>query len=388
LAFLANKNFDPVCRISNNKKTKMKKLRAANVKSKVIVIVLFIFILACKKEEAIISDPKFKLSETLSKEIESATVTMQTVQSELTLTGKISFNEDKVARVFPLAGGFVRDLNVELGDHVKKGQVMAIIRSPEIAGFTREGSAAKSQVHVAEKNAQVANELYKSGNISEVELINAQKDLENAKSELARIQAVLDMYSAGSGSVYPIKSPVSGVIVQKNIALNMELRTEDISPAFIVGDLDDVWVMANIYESDITKIKEGYEAEVTTIPYPDKIFHGKIDKIFSLMDAQSKVVKARVTLKNPDLELKPEMFANVKVTYTEPMQKLAIPSKALIFDKSRYFVMIYHSDDNIETREVNVYKDNGSMAYIESGLKEGERVLTKFQLLVYDALND
>jgi membrane fusion protein, heavy metal efflux system len=358
------------------------------MKSKVLALVLFFFILSCKKEEALTPSPKFKLSETLSKGIETTSAATQTVESELTLTGKISFNEDKVARVFPLAGGFVKDLNVELGDHVKKGQVMAIIRSPEIAGFTREGSAAQSQVLVAEKNAQVANELYKSGNISEVELISAKKDLENAKAEQARIQAVLDMYGAGSGSIYPIKSPVSGVIVQKNIALNMELRTEDISPVFIVGDLDDVWVMANIYESDITKIKEGYEAEVTTIPYPDKVFRGKIDKIFSLMDAQSKVVKARVTLKNPDFELKPEMFANVKVKYKEPVQKLAIPSNALIFDKSRYFVMVYKADDDIDTREVSVYKDNGSVAYIESGLNEGEKVLTKFQLLVYDALND
>jgi len=358
------------------------------MKISVVSMVLFALMLSCKKEGPTFYSPGFKLSETLSKGIETTTVTTQTVESELNLTGKISFNEDKVARVFPLAGGFVRDLNVELGDHVKKGQIMAIIRSPEIAGFTREGSAAKSQVHVAEKNAQVATELYKSGNISEVELISAQKDLENAKSELARIQAVLDMYGAGSGSVYPIKSPVSGVIVQKNIALNMELRTEDISPVFIVGDLDDVWVMANIYESDITKIKEGYDAEITTISYPDKVFHGKIDKIFSLMDAQSKVVKARVTLKNLDFELKPEMFANVKVKYNEPFQKLAIPSNALIFDKSRYFVMVYKSDDNIDTREVSVYKDNGSIAYIESGLNEGEKVLTKFQLLVYDALND
>jgi membrane fusion protein, heavy metal efflux system len=366
----------------------MKNISALNMKSKVLALVLFFFIVSCKKDETIISNPKFKLSETLSKGIETTAVATQTVESELTLTGKISFNEDKVARVFPLAGGFVRDLNVELGDHVKKGQVMAIIRSPEIAGFTREGSAAQSQVHVAEKNAQVASELYKSGNISEVELISAQKDLENAKSEQARIQAVLDMYSAGSGSVYPIKSPVSGVIVQKNIALNMELRTEDISPVFIVGDLDDVWVMANIYESDITKIKEGYDAEITTIPYPDKVFTGKIDKIFSLMDAQSKVVKARVTLKNPDFELKPEMFANVKVKYKEPVQKLAIPSNALIFDKSRYFVMVYKADDDIDTREVTVYKDNGSVAYIESGLSDGDKVLTKFQLLIYDALND
>lgn len=354
----------------------------------VLFIALVVVSQSCGKKEEQTQEIKFKLTETLSKGKELAEVTLNTVESELMLTGKISFNEDKVARVFPLAGGFVRDLNVELGDYVKKGDVMAIIRSPEIAGFAREGSAALSQVHVATKNAQVAEELYKSGNISEVELINAQKDLANAKGELERIQAVLDMYGAGSGEIYPIKSPVSGVIVQKNIALNMELRTEDISPVFIVGNLDDVWVMANIYESDITKIKEGYEAEITTIPYPDKIFKGKIDKIFSLMDAESKVVKARVTLKNQNFELKPEMFANVKVSYTEPVKKLTIPSNALIFDKSRNFVMVYLADDNIETREVTLYKDNGRVAYIESGLKEGDKVMTKFQLLVYDALND
>ena len=358
------------------------------MKIKMLFIVLVALILSCRQEENKTPDTKFKLTETLSKGKELAEVTLETVQSELMLTGKISFNEDKVARVFPLAGGFVRDLNVELGDHINKGEIMAIIRSPEIAGFAREGSAALSQVHVAEKNAQVAEELYKSGNISEVELINAQKDLDNARGELLRIQAVLEMYDAGSGAVYPIKSPVSGIVVQKNIALNMELRTEDISPVFIVGDLDDVWVMANIYESDITKVKEGYDAEITTIPYPDKIFRGKIDKIFNLMDAESKVVKARVTLQNRNFELKPEMFANVKVNYTEPLKKLTVPSTALIFDKSRYFVMVYIADDNIDTREVQVYKDNGKIAYIESGLKEGEKVMTKFQLLVYDALND
>jgi cobalt-zinc-cadmium efflux system membrane fusion protein len=146
--------------------------------------------------------------------------------------------------------------------------------------------------------------------------------------------------------------------------------------------------MANIYESDITKIKEGYDAEVTTISYPDKVFHGKIDKIFNLIDVESKVVKARITLKNDNFELKPEMFANVKVKYQEPVKKLTIPAEALIFDKSRYFVMVYKSDNDIETREVSVYKDTGKLIYIDSGLKEGEKVMTKFQLLVYDALND
>ena len=355
---------------------------------RLISVVLLISLLSCSREEKKPETGPFRLTDTVAKEKQLATAVSEQVESEMMLTGKITFDEDKVAKVFPLAGGFVRDLSVELGDYVRKGQTMAIIRSPEIAGFTREGISAESQVRLAEKNAQVAAELYKSGNLSEVEWINAQKELETAHGELSRIREVLDMYGAGTGSTYPIKSPVSGVIVQKNIALNMELRTEDITPAFVVGSLEDVWVMANIYESDITKIKEGYEAEVTTISYPDKVFRGKIDKIFSLMDAESKVVKARVTLRNENFELKPEMFANVRVVYQEPVRKIMIPAEGLIFDKSRHFVMVWKADDNIETREVRVYQENGRKVYLESGLAEGEKVLTKFQLLVYDALND
>jgi cobalt-zinc-cadmium efflux system membrane fusion protein len=121
-------------------------------------LVLIILIGGCKKTENTESTEKFKLTETISKEKELYTAIEEPVKSDLMLTGKITFNEDKVVRVFPLAGGFVKELNVELGDYVKKGQVLAIIRSPEIAGFTREGVTAEGQLRVAEKNAQVASE--------------------------------------------------------------------------------------------------------------------------------------------------------------------------------------------------------------------------------------
>ena len=353
----------------------------------IAIALLTVAVSSCKKESEPVKE-KFKLTETIAKEKELAIVQSRYVETEIALTGKISFNEDKVARVFPLAGGFVRDLFVELGDKVKKGQVLAIIRSPEIAGFNSEGIAAEAQLRMAEKNSQVAEELYKTGNISEVELINARKELESARGELQRINEVLDMYGAGKESIYPIKAPVSGVIVQKKIALNMELRTEDISPVFLVGNLDEVWVMANIYESDIQHVREGFQAQITTISYPDRTFNGTIDKIFNLMDPESKTVKARVVLPNPGYELKPEMFAKVLVRYTEPVKKISIPSSAVIFDKSRYFVMVYISDDAIDTREVTIYKENQDITYLESGLKEGEQVMVKYQLLVYDALND
>jgi cobalt-zinc-cadmium efflux system membrane fusion protein len=357
------------------------------MKLKLSAALALLMLMACNKKEPV-ETPPFRLTETISKGKELAVAEEQVVETEITLNGKITFNEDKVARVFPLAGGFVRELHVELGDHVKKGQVLAIIRSPEIAGFTNEGIAAEAQLHVAEKNAQVAEELYKTGDISEVQLINARKELENAKGEVERMRAVLEMYGAGKGSVYPIKSPVEGIIVQKNIALNMELRTEDISPAFIVGSLEDVWVLANVYESDIRNIHTGYAADITTISYPDRVYHGKIDRIFDLIDAESKVLKARVTLPNSNFDLKPEMFAKVVVKHKEPYKKIAVPSKAIIFDKSRYFVMVYKSDTEIETREIRIHKDHSDVTYIESGLNAGEKVMTKYQLLVYDALND
>jgi cobalt-zinc-cadmium efflux system membrane fusion protein len=181
---------------------------------------------------------------------------------------------------------------------------------------------------------------------------------------------------------------MSGYVIQKNIALNMELRTEDISPVFFVGSMDEVWVMANLYESDIAKIKVGYDADITTISYPDRVYKGKIDKIFNTMDPESRVLKARIILRNDDVQLKPEMFTQVVVRYKGDQSKVAVPSKALIFDKSKHFVMVYKSDDRIETREVEIFKEYNGIAYLTKGVEPGEKVMTRYQLLVYDALND
>jgi cobalt-zinc-cadmium efflux system membrane fusion protein len=125
-----------------------------------------------------------------------------------------------------------------------------------------------------------------------------------------------------------------------------------------------------------------------TTSYPNKIYKGKIDKIFNIIDVETKVLRARVTLPNPNYELKPEMFAQVKVKYRETFSKVTVPSSCIIFDKSRYYVMVYKSDDQIETREVKIFKEQSGVSYIENGLQEGEQVMTKYQLLVYDALND
>lgn len=353
-----------------------------------LIFPILLTLTACRHGEPPATETKFVLTETLSKDKQLATAAERVVENEMALTGKVTFNENTVARVFPLAGGFVDQLSAEIGDYVRKGQNLALIRSPEIAGFIQENEAAESRLQVAQKNASVTEELYRTGNASEVQLINDQKELERARGEAARAAEVLRLYGASDKSTYAIKSPMSGFVIQKNISLNMELRTEDISPAFVVGSLDEVWVMANLYESDVSLIKVGYDVEISTIAYPDRRYKGKIDKIFNTMDPEARVLRARITLSNLDHALKPEMFAQINVHFEGTEKKVAIPSEALIFEKNKRFAMVYFADDHIETREVSVFKELNGIAYLDGGVKAGERVMTKYQLLVYDALND
>ncbi len=328
------------------------------------------------------------MTDTLAKNVQMATAQQEIVHHELTLSGKITFDEDKVAKVYPLAGGFVQELRANLGDYVQKGQVLAVIRSPEIAGFNNQSNIAQSNLRVAQKNYQIAQELFKTGSTSEVELTNAKKELENAQTEANRSKEVLEMYNTGKQSLYSILAPASGFVVDKDIALNMELRTEDIRPIFTISNMDNIWVMANIYESDIAKVQEGYEADITTISYPDKIMKGTVDKISQVVDNDSKVLKARIVIRNEGYKLKPNMYANVIIKHKGNDTKIAIPSKAVIFDKNRHFVMVYNDKCKIDTREIQIHEAMMLNTYLEAGLKEGEKVITKHQLLIYDAIND
>ena len=192
----------------------------------------------------------------------------------------------------------------------------------------------------------------------------------------------------GTGSVYIVKAPVSGFIVEKSASQGMELRSDDPENLFTVSNLDHVWVLANVYESDLANVKEGDQTTITTLSYPDKIFHGRIDKIFNVLDPDSKTLKVRVTLDNADYRLKPEMFANVNVTYAGHDKRVAIPADAVVFDKNRNFVVMVNKENQPIVREVEIYKTIGSKTYLTGGLAPGDRVVTNNNLLIYNALGN
>ncbi|NBV14937.1 MAG: efflux RND transporter periplasmic adaptor subunit, partial [Sphingobacteriia bacterium] len=157
---------------------------------------------------------------------------------------------------------------------------------------------------------------------------------------------------------------------------------------FDIAEIKEVWAIANVNESEINKVKLGLDAAVSTLSYPDRKFFGKVDKIFNVIDPDTKAMKVRIKLSNDDFLLKPEMQATIKLSFFENSDMLAIPGEAIVFDQSKNFVMVFNDRNNIETRPVDVFRQVGNTVFIHSGLKEGEKVITRNQLLIYDALND
>jgi len=356
--------------------------------NKVILLASLALATACHQKTEVEEAKAFMLSDTMMRQIQLNDVAVQPVRSELTLVGKVSADESKVIKVFPLVGGVVEEVKVELGDYVKRGQTLAVIRSGEVADFERQMIQAQSDLLLAQKNLNVAEDLYESKLNSQREVTAAQKDVEKAQAELNRVKEVFRIYGLGKTSNYVVKAPIDGFVIQKNVNREMQLRPDNADNLFTVGQISDVWVLANVNESDIGRVKTGMAASVQTLSYPDQVFNGQVDKLFSVLDPETKAMTVRIRLKNEGMKLKPEMHATVSLRFDEGQQLATVPAEAVIFDHSKYYVMVFKSRANIETREVNVHKFLGDVAYMRSGLKSGEKVIAKNQLLVYDALND
>ena len=358
------------------------------LKGLIILSATFFFSCRIHPTSSTADSKTFVLSDTMLKSTTFAKVIQAPLKNVLEFYGKIMADNDKLIEIYPVVGGSVTKVYVELGDFVKKGQLLATIRSTEVAGFEKELNDAKSDVVVSKNNLKTVQELFDGKLNTEREVITAKSQLEKAESQLTRIQETYKIYSMKPNSIYEVRSPLSGFILQKVINEGMLLRNDHTNNIFDVAQIDEVWAIANINEADIQQIDLGFDAQVTTFSYQNKVFNGKIDKIFNIIDPETKSMQVRIKLANPDFLLKPEMKASVKISNTQSEKMIAVPSDAVIFDKSRYFVMIFKDRFNIETRKVEVFRQVGDLTYIGSGLKEGENVITHNQLLIYDALND
>lgn len=333
------------------------------------------------------------LPDSLLKNLTYDTIKSKPVTSELSLSGKITYNEDNVAKVFPLVSGQVTDVKVSLGDYVERGKVLAVIRSSDMANYYDEFKSSQAELAVAKKNLEVTTSMKNSGISSEKDYLIAQNDYKKALAEYNKILEVLKIngssFSAkdSTGSGYVIKSPIEGFVVEKNITTGKDIRPDDNSALFTISDLKDVWAVANVFETDITKVQVGSLADITTLSYPEKIFNGKIEHISNILDPETKVMSIRVSLANPDFKLKPGMFAHFTLHFPENKPMLAVKSTSVIFSDNKNYILRYRGKCDVTIQQVDIFKSSDGISFIESkSLKEGDLAIARDGLFVFTEL--
>lgn len=329
------------------------------------------------------------ISDSLAEIIHIDSATNSNINDELKLSGEINFNDNKVVKVFPFSSGQALQVFVSLGDRVQKGQRLAIIKSADIAGSYSDLSSANNDLTIASRQLDNQESLYKNGIASERDYLEAKENYQKALSQTNKIKEQIAINGKGNtkaDGTYEVKAPISGYIVEKKLSQGAFIRADNTENLFTIGDITEVWVWANVYESDISKVKEGYTANVTTLAYPGKIYDGIVDKVSQVLDPVTKVMKIRVKLPNLNYELKPEMFANILIQNKEGRKAITIPAAALVSDNGKNFVIIYKSKCNLQLQEVQLIKIVQDKAYISSGLNLGDKVISQNQILLYKAL--
>jgi len=304
------------------------------------------------------------------------------------LNGIVQANPDKVICFVSMVGGIVTNTHFSLGDFVKKGQVLAELRSAELMNLETEKNTLMAEIKVAQRALAAAESMFKDGLTSEKDLLQAESDVLVKKMALDKVEALLGLYSASSQKgVFMIKAPASGYITEKNINTGMHISSEGES-LFTISDLNEVWVMANIYARNITQVEQGQDVDIKTLSYPNEVFKGKISALAQVFDDEERVLKARIVMKNKDLKLKPGMLVDVYAKQNTSQKALAIATKGIIFDDNQYWAVIYEDDCQLSRRKVQIMNRSNGTTFIEDGIAEGEQVIIKNTLLVYEKLKN
>ncbi len=332
-------------------------------------------------------DEKFEVTDSLLNSLLIDTVKEASALSEINLTGSIAADEKKMVKIYPMVSGVAHDVSVQLGDVVSKGQTLAVMKSAEMAGFTKDYISAEADLRSAKRTLESTQDLYKSGLASQKDMEEAQSDYDKAVAENKRATAVVSINKSNDEG-YVVKAPISGFVIEKNLTDNTQVRADNSSNLFTIADLSDVFVLINIYESDIANVQTGDPVKITTLSYPDKVFTGNIDKIYDMLDPDNKVIKARVKINNPGNKLKPEMFASVTIKAKSGEALPEVNTRGLIFDNDKNYVIVVDGKAKVHVQQVDIAKRVEDRAYIRAGLKPGDRIVASRQLYLFESLRD
>lgn len=316
-----------------------------------------------------------------AEELQQSDITTIEIQPEkiadqLVLSANIAANQDRIAFVAPRVEGKLIKVSANLGDQVKAGQSLAVVDSIQMGEARAEYRHAQSELKLAEANFQRIDKLYKEEVVPQRQWLEAKNALERAQTsakEGADHLRILVGSSDTGISTFVITAPFSGVVIEKDAVMGELAKPE--GKLFTIADLSTVWIEADVSEKDLGKLSVGSPATVTVSSFPDESFKGKVSYISSIFDKETRTVKARIELPNPNRKLRIDMFARALIDLASSREALVLPQDAVLLVQGQSTVYV-KTDDGFEARPVQVGDLLSKGVVINSGLKAGESVVT------------
>lgn len=321
--------------------------------------------------------------------IELATVERRSIGATINATATIEADANRVAHVTSRIPARVIRLLADPGAQVAAGQPLAVLNSVELGKAKTDYLKARSLESIADQHLQREQALYE-------QKIAARKDVLEARAAhdtvLAQLQASRETLSllipagelahltwSGNGhplSEFTLSSPIAGTLVKRDLTIGALIDAG--SDPLTVIDLDDVWVIANIFEHDIARVSLGAPARVTVEAYSDRHFEGAVRYIADTVDRKTRTVEARIEVPNPGHLLKPGMFARAAIESARGGREvLAVPASAIYEAGGRKVAFVALGANRFAAREVALGSAGGDEVEITSGLSEGDRVVTR-----------
>jgi membrane fusion protein, heavy metal efflux system len=262
----------------------------------------------------------------------------------LSVNGTVAPDVTRTVHINALAGGRVLEVRAKLGDDVAKGQLLLVVHSPDLEAAIQQYQKDQADQHLAEVALKRAQELFGHGAMAQQDLEAAENTEQKAAVDVKTDAEQIRLLGGNLDHLSPtldVYSPVKGAVVDQQVASGEAVKSLDNSQSlFMVADLSRVWVLCDVYENDLGKVRLGDSAEVRLNAYPDRAFRGTIGNISQVLDPTTRTAKVRVELANPEGLFRPQMFATVKFTSRRTFARLLLPATAILslHDKEWVFV--------------------------------------------------
>lgn len=312
--------------------------------------------------------------------IRTAPVRRGTLAVTISLPGEIAADPDRAARIASPAAGKIEEVRFKEGAIVKKGDVLAVVRVPELGKVRGAQAATLAKAKAAKQNADRLRALLEKRLTSEQAVIDAEADARALSIEAQAFGSELAALGAGAQEGSPFKlslrAPIDGVVITRDAVVGQPLTADDTIGS--IADLRDVWFLGRIFEKDLGRMKVGASTEVQLNAYPNERFVGKIDYVGQKIDPISRTVTARITLTNRNDLLRIGLFGMAQVATGEPEThepRLLVPRSAVVEVGQKPVVFVKENENEFNLHEVVLGDAALGNVEIVSGLRDGEEVV-------------